>query len=68
MILRKKKQNQRKQEKGVKRKRRENNMTLGENKKITLSDEQLHKFLNGVKIEVESSDQIVRVYNKGKYR
>ena len=38
-----------------------------ENKKITLSDEQLHKFLNGVKIEVESSDQIVRVYNKGKY-
>ncbi len=38
-----------------------------ENKKITLTDEQLGKFLNGVKIEVQSSDQIVRVYNKGKY-
>ena len=38
-----------------------------DNKKITLNDEELHKFLNGVKIEVESSDQIVRVYNKGKY-
>lgn len=38
-----------------------------ENKKITLSDEELHKFLNGVKMEVQSSDQIVRVYNKGKY-
>ena len=35
-----------------------------DNKKITLNDEELHKFLNGVKIEVESSDQIVRVYNK----
>ena len=39
----------------------------GDSKKITLSDEQLNKFLNGVKIEVQSSDQIVRVYNKGKY-
>lgn len=38
-----------------------------ENKKITLSDEELNKFLNGVKLEVQSSDQIVRVYNKGKY-
>lgn len=38
-----------------------------ESKKITLSDDQLNKFLNGVKIEVQSSDQIVRVYNKGKY-
>lgn len=38
-----------------------------ENKKITLSDEELGKFLNGVKLEVQSSDQIVRVYNKGKY-
>lgn len=38
-----------------------------ENKKITLSDDELGKFLNGVKIEVQSSDQIVRVYNKGKY-
>lgn len=40
---------------------------FGESKKITLSDEQLGKFINGVKIEVQSSDQIVRVYNKGKY-
>ncbi len=39
----------------------------GDSKKITLSDEQLNKFLNGVKIEVQSSDQIVRVYNKGKF-
>ena len=38
-----------------------------ENKKITLSDDELGKFLNGVKLEVQSSDQIVRVYNKGKY-
>lgn len=38
-----------------------------ENKKITLSDDELNKFINGVKIEVESSNQIVRVYNKGKY-
>lgn len=38
-----------------------------ENKKITLTDEELHRFLNGVKFEVQSSDQIVRVYNKGKY-
>lgn len=38
-----------------------------ENKKITLSDDELSKFINGVKIEVESSNQIVRVYNKGKY-
>ncbi|MBQ8380234.1 MAG: tRNA pseudouridine(55) synthase TruB [Clostridia bacterium] len=37
------------------------------NKKITLSDDELGKFLNGVKLEVQSSDQIVRVYNKGKY-
>ena len=38
-----------------------------ENKKITLSDDELGRFLNGVKFEVQSSDQIVRVYNKGKY-
>ena len=38
-----------------------------ENKKITLSEEQLGKFLNGVKIEVESSNQIVRVYSKNKF-
>ena len=38
-----------------------------DSKKITLTDEELHKFLNGVKIEVESSDQIVKVYNKSKY-
>lgn len=38
-----------------------------ENKKITLSDDELGRFLNGVKLEVQSSDQIVRVYNKGKY-
>lgn len=38
-----------------------------ENKKITLNDDELGRFLNGVKMEVESSDQIVRVYNKGKY-
>lgn len=38
-----------------------------ENKKITLTDDEMNKFLNGVKIEVESSNQIVRVYNKGKY-
>lgn len=38
-----------------------------ENKKITLSDDELNKFINGVKIEVESSNQLVRVYNKGKY-
>lgn len=39
----------------------------GESKKITLTDEELGKFLNGVKLEVQSSNQIVRVYNKGKY-
>ena len=38
-----------------------------ENKKITLSDEELNRFLNGVLIDVQSSNQIVRVYNKGKY-
>lgn len=38
-----------------------------ENKKITLSDDELNKFLNGVKIEVESSNQIVRVYNKNRF-
>ncbi len=38
-----------------------------ENKKITLSDDELGRFLNGVKFEVQSSDQIVRVYNKGKF-
>ncbi len=38
-----------------------------DNKKITLTDEELGKFLNGVKIDVQSSDQIVRVYNKGKF-
>ena len=38
-----------------------------ENKKITLTDEELKKFLNGVNIEVQSSDQIVRVYSKNKY-
>ena len=38
-----------------------------DNKKITLSDDELNKFLNGVKIEVESSNQIVRVYNKNRF-
>lgn len=38
-----------------------------DNKKITLTDDELGRFLNGVKFEVQSSDQIVRVYNKGKY-
>ena len=38
-----------------------------ENKKITLSDEELNRFLDGVLIDVQSSNQIVRVYNKGKY-
>ena len=38
-----------------------------ENKKITLSDEELNRFLNGVLIDVQPSNQIVRVYNKGKY-
>ena len=38
-----------------------------ENKKITLTDDELNKFLNGVLIEVQSSDQIVRVYNKGRF-
>lgn len=38
-----------------------------ENKKITLTDDELGKFINGVKLDVQSSDQIVRVYNKGKY-
>ncbi len=40
---------------------------FAENKKITLTDDELGRFLNGVKFEVQSSDQIVRVYNKGKY-
>ena len=34
---------------------------------LELTQEQLGKFLNGVKIEVESSNQIVRVYSKNKF-
>ena len=35
--------------------------------KVTLSNDDLNKFLNGVKLDVDFSDQLVRVYNKNKY-